>query len=105
MIVQNLDLGTKVNVPGRQLRLDNQPPPATSYWNYEVVFFDGSTVNLLEFKSPEEFFDAFQVPKNITYLFISIFYRLTLKPFIMKNLTVKMLSGNFTITLNETGLG
>ena len=61
---RNRDLGTKVNVPGRQLRLDNQPSPATSYWNYEVVFFDGSTVNLLEFKSPEEFFDAFQVPKN-----------------------------------------
>ena len=67
---RNLDLGTKVNVPGRQLRLDNQPPPATSYWNYEVVFFDGSTVNLLEFKSPEEFFDAFQVPKILSYTFV-----------------------------------
>ena len=47
--------------PGRQVRLHEQPSPATSYFLFEVVFFDGSTVNLLNFNSPEDFFEAFQV--------------------------------------------
>ena len=60
--------------PGRQVRLHEQPSPATSYFLFEVVFFDGSTVNLLNFNSPEEFFEAFQVClKRIHYCIWLIF--------------------------------
>ena len=58
---RSLDLLVQAKNPGRQIRLHEQPSPESSYFLFEVVFFDGSTVNLLNFNSPEEFFEAFQV--------------------------------------------
>lgn len=57
----------KAKNPGRQIRLHEQPSPESSYFLFEVVFFDGSTVNLLNFNSPEEFFEAFQADVEAFY--------------------------------------